>query len=84
MSSNGALLQMEGVSKRFGPVQALAGVDFEAGVANNVDVVQAQQAVATAEEDLIASAYEVDLGWAYLARALGMAEQGFRQFIRGE
>ena len=29
MSSNGALLQMEGVSKRFGPVQALAGVDFE-------------------------------------------------------
>jgi D-xylose transport system ATP-binding protein len=29
MSSNGALLRMEGVSKRFGPVQALAGVDFE-------------------------------------------------------
>jgi D-xylose transport system ATP-binding protein len=29
MSSNGALLHMEGVSKRFGPVQALAGVDFE-------------------------------------------------------
>src|SRR3954452_21552962 len=29
MSSNGALLQMEGVSKHFGPVQALAGVDFE-------------------------------------------------------
>jgi D-xylose transport system ATP-binding protein len=28
MSSNGALLQMEGVSKHFGPVQALAGVDF--------------------------------------------------------
>jgi D-xylose transport system ATP-binding protein len=29
MSSNGALLRLEGVSKRFGPVQALAGVDFE-------------------------------------------------------
>jgi D-xylose transport system ATP-binding protein len=28
MSSNGALLQMEGVSKHFGPVQALDGVDF--------------------------------------------------------
>ena len=29
MSSNGALLSLEGVSKRFGAVQALAGVDFE-------------------------------------------------------
>jgi D-xylose transport system ATP-binding protein len=28
MSSNGALLQLEGVSKHFGPVQALDGVDF--------------------------------------------------------
>jgi D-xylose transport system ATP-binding protein len=29
MSSNGALLALEGVKKRFGPVQALDGVDFE-------------------------------------------------------
>src|SRR5438270_5173237 len=29
MSTNGALLKLEGVSKRFGAVQALAGVDFE-------------------------------------------------------
>jgi D-xylose transport system ATP-binding protein len=29
MSSNGALLSLEGVSKRFGAVQALDGVDFE-------------------------------------------------------
>ena len=30
MSTNGApLLALEGVSKRFGPVQALEGVDFE-------------------------------------------------------
>jgi outer membrane protein TolC len=57
---------------------------FEAGVANNVDVVQAQQAVATAQEDVIDSVYRVNLGWASLARAVGVAEQGFRQFIRGE
>jgi outer membrane protein TolC len=57
---------------------------FEAGVANNLDVVQAQQAVAAAQEDVIASTYAVNLGWASLARALGVAEQGFRQFIRGE
>ena len=29
MSTNGPLLSLEGVSKRFGPVQALEGVDFE-------------------------------------------------------
>ncbi len=29
MSTNGPLLALEGVSKRFGPVQALEGVDFE-------------------------------------------------------
>ena len=28
-STNGALLSLEGVSKRFGPVQALEGVDFD-------------------------------------------------------
>ena len=29
MSSNGALLSLRGVTKRFGAVQALGGVDFE-------------------------------------------------------
>jgi D-xylose transport system ATP-binding protein len=29
MSANGALLELEGVTKRFGPVQALDGVDFQ-------------------------------------------------------
>ena len=29
MNSNGSLLQLKGVSKRFGPVQALNNVDFE-------------------------------------------------------
>src|SRR5438105_8565305 len=56
---------------------------FRAGVANNVEVVQAQQAVAAAEEDLIASAYDVNLGRAALGRAVGLAEEGFRQLVRG-
>ena len=89
-----ALLDLESARKRRAVAETALGLAreqlqqaqdrFDAGVANNIDVVQAQQAVATAEEDLIASTYEVNLGWAFLGRALGMAEQGFRQFIRGE
>jgi len=57
---------------------------FAAGVANNLDVVQAQQAVASAQEDLIATIYDVNLARASLGRAVGMAEQGFRQLVRGQ
>jgi outer membrane protein TolC len=57
---------------------------FAAGVANNLDVVQAQQTAAGAEEDLIASLYDVNLGRASFGRALGLAEQGFRQLVRGQ
>ena len=57
---------------------------FEAGVANNLDVVQAQETAAEAEEDVISSIYDVNLGRASLGRALGLAEQGFRQLVRGQ
>jgi outer membrane protein TolC len=57
---------------------------FAAGVANNLDVVQAQQAVATAEEDLISTVYDLNLARATLGRAVGLAEQGFRQLVRGQ
>src|SRR5205814_2491639 len=57
---------------------------FAAGVANNLDVVQAQQAVASAQEDLISSVYDVNLARASLGRAVGMAEQGFRRLVRGQ
>jgi outer membrane protein TolC len=57
---------------------------FAAGVANNLDVVQAQETVATAEEDVISTAYELNLARATLGRAVGLAEQGFRQLVRGQ
>jgi outer membrane protein TolC len=57
---------------------------FAAGVANNLDVVQAQETSARAEEDVISSIYDVNLGRASLGRALGLAEQGFRQLVRGQ
>jgi len=57
---------------------------FAAGVANNVDVVLAQEAVARAEEDLISTVYDLNLARASLGRALGLAEEAFRQLVRGQ
>jgi outer membrane protein TolC len=57
---------------------------FSAGVANNVDVVQAQEAAAGAEEDVISSVYDLNLARAAMGRAVGLAEEGFRQLVRGQ
>jgi outer membrane protein TolC len=54
---------------------------FAAGVVNNLEVVQAQQAVATANENYIDSLYAYSLGKVSLARSLGGAEQKARQFL---
>jgi outer membrane protein TolC len=48
---------------------------FAAGVANNLEVVQAQQAVATAQENLIRSLYAWNLARAALLRASGMTSR---------
>jgi len=48
---------------------------FTAGVANQIEVVQAQEAVATASENLIASLFAHNVAKVALARALGMDEQ---------
>ncbi len=57
---------------------------FAAGVANNVDVVLAQEAVARAEEDWISTVYDFNLARATLGRAVGLAEDAFRQLVRGQ
>jgi outer membrane protein TolC len=54
---------------------------FSAGVANNIEVVQAQEAVATADENYIASLYQYNLAKASLARALGGAEKLAKEFL---
>jgi outer membrane protein TolC len=56
---------------------------FEAGVANNVDVVQAQQALALATESYISSVYDHNVAKAAMARALGVAEAMYEEFVRG-
>jgi outer membrane protein TolC len=56
---------------------------FSAGVAGNIDVTQAQEALARAAEDRIQSLYEHNLSKAALAGALGVAETSYREFLGG-
>jgi len=52
-----------------------------AGVANNLEVVQAQESVASAHENYISSLYAHNLAKVELARSLGNAEQGVKQYL---
>jgi outer membrane protein TolC len=54
---------------------------FAAGVTNNVEVIQAQQSLATANDQYIASLYEHNIAKVLLARAIGNAEQLARQYL---
>jgi outer membrane protein TolC len=55
---------------------------FVAGVADTVEVVQAEQAVVQADDDLILAVFEHNLGKVSLARAMGDAEQSLPQMLR--
>jgi outer membrane protein TolC len=54
---------------------------FTAGVTNTVEVVQAQQAVADANENLISAQYQYNVAKVELARGLGLAEEGIRAYF---
>jgi outer membrane protein TolC len=56
---------------------------FSAGVADNLEVVQAQETVARAHESYIQSLYAHNLAKVELARAVGDAEQGVKQYLKG-
>jgi outer membrane protein TolC len=56
---------------------------FAAGIANNVEVVQAQDAVAVAAEQFIAAQYGYDLAKGALIRGTGMSEEMLRQILGG-
>ncbi|HWR53851.1 MAG TPA: TolC family protein [Bryobacteraceae bacterium] len=55
---------------------------FAAGVTNNLEVVQAQQAVALANENHIAALYAFNAAKAALVRARGDAEQSIKDYVR--
>jgi outer membrane protein TolC len=54
---------------------------FSAGVTGNIEVVQAQEALANATQNLISSQYAHNLGKVALARAVGMTESNLKQFM---
>ncbi len=57
---------------------------FAAGVAGTLDVVQAQEAVATANESYIQALYLNNIAKLTLARALGVAEERTKAFLGGK
>ena len=56
---------------------------FAAGVANNIEIVQAQDAVAAATEQFIAAQYGFDLAKGALVRGTGTSEDLLRQLLGG-
>jgi outer membrane protein TolC len=57
---------------------------FASGVADTVEVVQAQEVVASAEQDYIASLSAHNLAKASVARAIGQAEKIMRDLLRSQ
>jgi outer membrane protein TolC len=57
---------------------------FTAGVTDNLEVVQAQEAVAAANENYISSLYAHNIAKVEFARAIGYAEQGVKQYLKGK
>jgi outer membrane protein TolC len=56
---------------------------FTAGVTDNLEVVQAQESVASAHESYIDSLYAHNLAKVELAHAIGDAEEGVKRYLKG-
>ena len=57
---------------------------FSAGVTDTVEVVQSQEAVASAHEQYISSLYSYNYAKISLVRAMGIAEQGVKDYFIGK
>jgi outer membrane protein TolC len=57
---------------------------FAAGVTDTVEVVQSQEQVATANDSYINSLYNFNYAKISLARAMGLGEQGVREYFKGK
>lgn len=57
---------------------------FTAGVTNTVEVVQAQQSVADANENLISAQYQYNVAKVSLSRAMGLAEESMKTYFSND
>lgn len=57
---------------------------FRAGVTNNIEVVQAQESIATTNENFISSTFIYNVAKLELARSLGIAERAVTDFLGGK
>ena len=57
---------------------------FASGVTDNIEVVQAQDALAVASDAYIASLYSYNLAKISLARSTGVAESSFAEYVEGK
>ena len=57
---------------------------FRAGVTDTVEVVQAQEQVASAHEQYISSLFNFNYAKISLARAMGIAEEGVKEYFKGK
>jgi len=57
---------------------------FAAGVTDNIEVVQAQDSVANAQQNLISAIYAHNLAKVALARAIGATEANLKTFMGGK
>jgi outer membrane protein TolC len=57
---------------------------FRSGVADTIELVQAQESVATAEQDYISALFAFNLAQVSLARAIGQTEPGIARLLQGK
>ena len=77
-------LQASDTNRQLAEAQLTQARDrFGAGVASNLDITQAQEAVAAASEQYIEALYSHNFAKASLARALGIAESAVANYLGG-
>ncbi|MGA9882999.1 MAG: TolC family protein [Candidatus Acidiferrales bacterium] len=57
---------------------------FASGVTDNIEVVQAQESLAAANDSYIASLYSYNVAKISLARAMGVAESNYALYLKGQ
>ncbi|MGA9977616.1 MAG: TolC family protein [Candidatus Sulfotelmatobacter sp.] len=57
---------------------------FASGVTDNIEVVQAQESLADANDAYIASLYRYNIAKISMARAIGVAESNYAQYLKGK